>query len=68
MTTRVKGLTVVLDKDYRDDDVEFIINAIGMIKGVIRVGQIEASQDDWVTESRIRNDVKEKLYELMREL
>ena len=34
MTDRIRVLTVVLDKDYRDDDCEHVINAIKMIKGV----------------------------------
>lgn len=34
MTDRVRTLTVVLDRDYRDDDAESIVNAIQMVKGV----------------------------------
>lgn len=37
MTDRVDAFTIVLDKDVREDDVEFILNAIRMIKGVMSV-------------------------------
>jgi hypothetical protein len=34
MTDRYNSLTVVLDRDIREDDAEHILNAIRMIKGV----------------------------------
>lgn len=34
MTDRVKGLTVIFEQDIRDDDCEYITNAIRMIRGV----------------------------------
>ena len=34
MTKRGVALTVILNKPYRDDDAEYIMNAIRMIKGV----------------------------------
>lgn len=37
MTDRIATLTVVLDQEYRTDDVEHIKNAINMIKGVQEV-------------------------------
>lgn len=37
MTDRVVSLTVILDKEYRVDDVEKIIDAIQMVKGVAHV-------------------------------
>lgn len=37
MTDTFHSLTVVLDREVRDDDAEFIINAIKMIKGVTSV-------------------------------
>jgi hypothetical protein len=35
MTDRFCGLTVVLDRDYRDDDAKALINAIRQLKGVV---------------------------------
>ena len=34
MTDRYKGFLITLDKEIRDDDSEYIINALKMIKGV----------------------------------
>jgi hypothetical protein len=43
MTDRVRTLTVVLDREYRDDDVQVIVSAIGMLRGVqgVQLGPIE---------------------------
>lgn len=37
MTDTFHSLTVILDREVREDDAEFIINAIKMIKGVASV-------------------------------
>lgn len=37
MTDRIRVVTVFLDKDYRDDDVQEILSAIAMVKGVDHV-------------------------------
>jgi hypothetical protein len=37
MTDRVRSLSVLLDNEYRVDDVQVIIDAIAMIKGVSKV-------------------------------
>ena len=37
MTDRVRTLTVVLDRDYRTDDIEVVAQGIRMIKGVAAV-------------------------------
>jgi hypothetical protein len=47
MTDRVRSLTVTLDKEYRVDDVEAIVNAIKMTRGVATVenGPVVSGQD-----------------------
>jgi hypothetical protein len=37
MTDRYFSLLVALERDIREDDCEDIINAIGMIRGVLKV-------------------------------
>lgn len=37
MTDRVRSLTVVLDRDTRTDDVEVIVTAVRMVRGVADV-------------------------------
>ncbi len=67
MTDRVKGFTVVLDHDFRIDDVEIIQNAIAMIKGVKLVEPIIANSEDFVVEQRTKSEIKSKLLKFMKE-
>lgn len=66
MTDRVKGFTVVLDKDFRIDDVEVIQNAIAMIKGVNSVQPIIANGEEFVVEQRTRSEIRKKLLDFIR--
>lgn len=54
MTTRHAGYLVVLDEDIREDDAQYVINALRMVKGVRAVTPVEASHDQVV--ARIRRD------------
>ena len=67
MTDRIKGFTVLLDKDYRDDDVEVISNAIKMIKGVAEVENHIVSSEDWFLESRTKGEIRHKLWDFIKE-
>lgn len=62
MTDLIKGLNITLDKDYREDDVEAIIEAIKMIYGVASVRKSQQDSDDWMNRERIKNNVKTKLF------
>lgn len=68
MTDRVKGLVVSLDADYRDDDVQEIINAIKMIKGVEDVNMSVVDHNDWMNRSRIGSEFQRKILEVLRDL
>jgi hypothetical protein len=61
MTDRFKGLIVALDKDYRDDDAESIIEAIKMVKGVLEVKPVVAKIDDCVIKIRVAEEMEKKL-------
>ncbi len=54
MTDRVKGCVVTFDRDYRDDDVEEILGAIKMIKGVISVEGSLRNIDDSINREVIK--------------
>jgi len=60
MTDRHVGYIVTLDKDIRGDDAEAIINALGMIRGVIAIEPIkldvvgQASQRVVISRARSR--------------
>ena len=67
MTDRIKGLVVVLGDDYRDDDVESIVNAILMIKGVVAVNKKVVNMDDYINRIKIRGDLEKRLLNILRE-
>ncbi len=66
MTDRIYALTVVLDKDYRDDDVEAITNAIKMIRGVLKVTNHIATSETYMAQERARRELTEKLWGVLR--
>jgi hypothetical protein len=67
MTDRIKGFTVTLDKDYREDDVEVILNAVKMIRGVAHVEPSLSTAGDHMNRERIRLELREKFYDFMKE-
>ena len=60
MTDRVKGFTVTLEKDIRIDDVEFILNAVKMIKGIAHVEPSISTSDDHFARQRVKMEMREK--------
>lgn len=67
MTDRYNALTVILDRDIRDDDAAHLLNAIKMLRGVLRVEpHIANNLDAAVAEMRVRNELVEKLIEVLR--
>lgn len=68
MTDRVKGFTVTLENDIRINGVEYIMNAIKMIKGVADVEPSITTYDDHMNRARVMNRFKSKLIEFITEL
>ena len=64
MSDRVKGFVVALDKNYREE----IKQAIMQIKGVIGVKENVANADDYIIKVRIARKVQGRLYEIAEEL
>jgi hypothetical protein len=60
MTDRVKGFTVTLEKDCRIDDVEVIINAIRMIRGIADVEPSISTSEDYMNRQMIKSELREK--------
>lgn len=67
MSARYNTLTVALDADYREEDIETLISAIGMIKGVLAVTATE-TESSWAVEQRMKLDFMNKLHELSKSL
>ena len=65
MTNRYHSLTVVLEKDIREDDAEYLLNAIKMIKGVLSVDPFISDIESHMAESRARQELGQKLWEVL---
>lgn len=68
MTDRIKGFIVTLDKDYREDDVEVIKNAIEMIKGVLDVSEVKTDIDDHMNRQKITMEFRSKMYDALNNI
>jgi len=64
MTDRHSGYVVTLSRDIREDDAEQIINAIGMIKGVLSVAPVTADFTQQIAEARRDEAWRTGLYRL----
>lgn len=65
MTDRFNALTVVLDHDIREDDAEVLIQAIKMLKGVVDVKGNVADVTAYAIEARVRNELAQKLLDVV---
>ena len=68
MTDRINALTVVLDHDYRDDDVAHLVAAIQQFKGVLIVTPNVSTLDSHIAETRVRRELEGKLWDVLRPL
>lgn len=66
MSDRINALTVVLEKDMRDDDVRGLEQAIRNLRGVREVGRNIAMVDAFVAYERARAELIEALWEVLR--
>ena len=60
MTDRVKGFTVTLDKDIRIDDVQELMNAISMLKGIAHVEASITTAGDHMNREKIKMEYRDK--------
>lgn len=65
MTDRVHSLTVALEHDIRDDDVEPLIQAIRMLRGVLSVTGEVVTSETWMAQERARKQLGEQLIEIV---
>lgn len=68
MSDRIKGFIVVLDKDYREEDIENLRNAILQMKGVVKVKDKITTADDYIVKERTLYQIKDKLYNFIEEI
>ena len=62
MTDRIRTLTVVLDADYRDDDLESLLTAIKMVRGVddVQFGEV-VNYKDWIARRAVKTELQHEL-------
>jgi nitrate reductase NapAB chaperone NapD len=68
MSDRINGFIVVLDKDYKDEDIEPTIKAIEQIKGVIAVKPNIVTADDYIAKERTKIEIVNKLYDFTQQI
>lgn len=65
MTDRYNALTVILEKDIRDDDAEALLNAIRQLRGVLSVSGNVADFDSHLAQERARSELGQKLWNVL---
>lgn len=65
MTDRFHTLTVVLDRDIRQDDCEPLIEAIKCLRGVLSVTGVVSDSRAHMAEERARRELGEKLWAVL---
>ncbi len=68
MTDRIKGLTVSLTHDIRNDDCQAIIDAIKMVKGVEAVEMHVTDLDDWMARKHVKSELRDIVFEWFKAL
>lgn len=68
MTDSLNGVTVVFERDIREDDAEAILTAIRMIKGVASVEPHVSTVGDHFARTQAAHEFKMKLYAFIDEL
>lgn len=66
MTDRISSLTVIFDKDIREDDVERYIRAMYLFRHVLKVEKNLTDPNDFIYSERAKHKLKMKIGELLR--
>ena len=67
MTDRHSAYIVVLKEDVREDDDEFIVNALRMVSGVASVKPIVADWDQHIAHVRVDREWRERILKLLKD-
>lgn len=66
MTDRFNTLTVVLEKDMREDDAKALLSAISQLRGVLSVSGNVADLTEYMAVERARHELGQKLWDVLR--
>lgn len=67
MSDRIKGLTVILEKSFRDDDIESLVKAISHMRGVLKVTNIIEKHDDIFAQLKAKRELMDKIIGVLRD-
>lgn len=67
MSERIKGFTVTLEKDVKEEGAEIILQALSMIKGVADVEPIETTYEDHMNRERVKWELRDKFIKFIKQ-
>lgn len=65
MSDRINAFTIVLDKDIKNEDVQDLLTALKMLKGVISVTPNVADISDHIAQMRERARINHELIKII---
>lgn len=68
MSDRINGFIVILDKDYKDEDIKSTISAIERIKGVIAVKPNIVTPDEHIAGERTKIEIVNMIYDFAQQI
>lgn len=68
VTDRIRRITVVLERDYRDDDVQPILSALRMVKGVSIVEPHVATGSEQINREIAKDELRRELWDKLTDL
>lgn len=68
MTTRATALTVILEGDPREDDIEDLITAIRRLRGVADVLIIEQTAHTEIAKQKARIEIAQRVYTALKDI
>jgi len=66
MSDRFNTLTVILEKDFRDDDLQPLIDSICMLRGVLAASAEPADPTSYMAETRALAKLRAKVLDAIR--
>jgi len=67
MAYRVKGFTVTLKKNIREDDFQRILEAVEMISGVLHVEPVLVTSEDFMVRQKVKHEITTNILKLIDE-
>ena len=67
MSDRIVALTVVLERDMKDEECHSIIKAIEMVRGVVKVSTEKADSTYYSARMTVKHEMMQKVFNLFKE-